>query len=127
MILNLIIAFGAGLISFLSPCVLPLVPFYLCYLAGISMEELRTEGAINDKLRKKLTLNTLFFSAGIIFVFMMMGLAASSIGQLFRQYRPELNIFAGVILTIFALHFLGLLKFSIFYREFRVSSKISVS
>ena len=115
----------AGILSFFSPCVLPLVPFYLCYLAGISMEEFRTEGVFSNKLRKKLTLNTVFFSAGIIFVFMMMGLAASSLGQLFRQYRPELNIIAGAILTIFALHFLGLLKFSFFYREFRVESKIS--
>ena len=56
---------------------------------------------------------------------MMMGLVASSLGQLFRQYRPELNVIAGAILTIFALHFLGLLKFSFFYREFRVESKIS--
>ena len=78
----------AGILSFFSPCVLPLVPFYLCYLAGISMEEFRTEGVFSYKLRKKLTLNTVFFSAGIIFVFMMMGLAASSLGQLFRQYRP---------------------------------------
>ena len=115
----------AGILSFFSPCVLPLVPFYLCYLAGISMEEFRTEGVFSNKLRKKLTLNTVFFSAGIIFVFMMMGLAASSLGQLFRQYRPELNVIAGAILTIFALHFLGLLKFSFFYREFRVESKIS--
>ena len=56
-----------------------------------------------------------------------MGLAASSIGQLFRQFRPELNIIAAIILSVFALHFLGLLKFSFFYREFRLSSTIAPS
>ena len=54
----------AGILSFFSPCVLPLVPFYLCYLAGISMEEFKKEGSFNFKLRKKLIINTVFFSAG---------------------------------------------------------------
>ena len=117
----------AGILSFFSPCVLPLVPFYLCYLAGISMEEFRKERSVNNKLRKKLIFNTVFFSAGVILVFMLMGLAASSIGQLFRQFRPELNIIAAIILSVFALHFLGLLKFSFFYREFRLSSTIAPS
>tara|TARA_B100001996_G_scaffold366655_1_gene337571 strand:+ start:262 stop:1002 length:741 start_codon:yes stop_codon:yes gene_type:complete len=117
----------AGLLSFFSPCVLPLVPFYLCYLAGITMEEFRNEGAFSNTIRKKLLLNTVFFSLGIVTIFMMMGLAASTIGQIFREYRSELSILAAIILTIFAIHFLGLLKFSFLYREFRISSSLAPS
>ncbi len=117
----------AGLLSFFSPCVLPLVPFYLCYLAGISMEEFRSEGTVSRNTRKKLLLNTIFFSAGIVTIFMMMGLAASTVGQIFREFRSELSIVAAFILSVFALHFLGLIKFSILYREFRVTSSLTPS
>ena len=74
-------------------------------------------GAISDP--RALQLAAMSSGAPPLAQAMMMGLAASSLGQLFRQYRPELNVIAGTILTIFALHFLGLLKFSFFYREFR--------
>ena len=117
----------AGLLSFFSPCVLPLVPFYLCYLAGITMEEFRAEGTLSSAIKKKLLLNTIFFSLGIVTVFMMMGLAATTIGQIFREFRLELNILAAVILSIFALHFLGVFKFSMLYREFRVTSSLAPS
>ncbi len=117
----------AGLLSFFSPCVLPLVPFYLCYLAGITMEEFRTEGAFSNTMRRKLLLNTVFFSLGIVTIFMMMGLAASTIGQIFREFKPELNIIAAIILIIFALHFLGFFKFSLLYREFRITSHLTPS
>ena len=88
----------AGLLSFFSPCVLPLVPFYLCYLAGISMEEFRSEGNFSNAIRNKLFLNTIFFSLGIVTIFMMMGLAASTIGQIFRDFRFELSLVAALIL-----------------------------
>jgi len=117
----------AGLLSFFSPCILPLVPFYLCYLAGISMEEFKSSGTISRSLRRKLTLNTIFFSLGIVTIFMMMGLAASTIGQIFREFRSELSILAAIILSLFALHFLGVFKFSLLYREFRITTSLAPS
>ena len=117
----------AGLLSFFSPCVLPLVPFYLCYLAGISMEEFRAEGNFSNSIRNKLFLNTIFFSLGIVTIFMMMGLAASTIGQIFRDFRFELSLVAALILGLFGLHFLDFFKLSILYREFRVTSSLAPS
>lgn len=130
-VMDLSISYGgaalAGLLAFFSPCILPLVPFYLCYLAGMSIEEFKSEGTLSSKLRRKLTLNAVFFSLGIVTIFMMMGLAASTIGQIFREFQSELSIVAAIILSFFALHFLGVLKFSMLYREFRVTTSLAPS
>ena len=129
--MDLSISFGgaaiAGLLSFFSPCVLPLVPFYLCYLAGITMEEFKADGRFSTQIKRKLVLNTIFFSLGIVTIFLLMGLAASSIGQLFRDFKTELSWLAAAILSIFALHFLGLFKLSFFQSEFRISTSLTPS
>ncbi|MEM8876864.1 MAG: cytochrome c biogenesis protein CcdA [Pseudomonadota bacterium] len=108
----------AGLISFISPCVLPLVPPYLCYLAGISFEEL-AEGS-SAETGRKLLISALAFVLGFTTVFVGMGATASVIGQSIAQHFATLSLIAGVIIIIMGLHFLGLFKIGFLYREARV-------
>ena len=99
---ELLIAFGAGLISFLSPCVLPLIPGYISYISGTTYNEL---------LETKVKLSPLiFFTLGFSIVFILFGAAATFIGQLFLSYSNELRIVAGIIIIIFSLHILGFLN-----------------
>ena len=91
---ELFIAFGAGLISFLSPCVLPLIPGYISYISGITYNEL---------LEKKVKVYPLiFFTFGFSIVFILFGAAATFIGQLFLSYSNELRIIAGIVILIFS-------------------------
>ena len=108
----------AGLISFISPCVLPLVPPYLCYLAGISFEEL-SEGR-SAETGRKLLVSALAFVLGFTTVFVGMGATASVIGQSIAQHFATLSIIAGAIIIIMGLHFLGLFRIGFLYREARV-------
>ena len=108
----------AGLISFISPCVLPLVPPYLCYLAGISFEEL-SEGS-SAETGRKLLVSALAFVLGFTTVFVGMGATASVIGQSIAQHFATLSIIAGAIIIIMGLHFLGLFRIGFLYREARV-------
>jgi cytochrome c-type biogenesis protein len=108
----------AGLISFVSPCVLPLVPPYLCYLAGVSFEEL-SEGSSGETGRK-LLISALAFVLGFTTVFVGMGATASVIGQSIAQHFTTLSIIAGVIIIIMGLHFLGVFRIGLLYREARV-------
>jgi len=108
----LISVFAAGLLSFLSPCVLPLVPPYLTYLAGVSMDELSAGGQnmAAKSLRNKVLLNALFFVIGFSAVFTSLGAGASSIGLFVRQYQEILSIVAGIIIIVMGLHFLGVFR-----------------
>ena len=110
-------AFLAGLISFISPCVLPLVPPYLCFLAGVSFEELSDE-----KRPANLTIFTtaLAFVLGFTTVFVALGATASLIGQTVTKYIDTLSVIAGLIILIMGLHFLGLLRISWLYADTRV-------
>lgn len=108
----------AGLISFISPCVLPLVPPYLCYLAGISFEEL-SEGS-SAETGRKLLVSALAFVLGFTTVFVGMGATASVIGQSIAQHFATLSIIAGAIIIVMGLHFLGLFRIGFLYREARV-------
>jgi cytochrome c-type biogenesis protein len=105
---SFIASFFAGLLSFVSPCVLPLVPAYLCYLAGSSFEEL-LEGASSRALRLRITVASFLFVAGFSTVFVLLGASASAIGQTLRIYQDALSKIAGGVLLLFGLHFLGLL------------------
>ena len=108
---EIIIAFSAGLISFLSPCVLPLIPGYISYISG---------STYNEVLETKVKLSPLIlFTLGFSIVFVLFGAAATFIGQLFLNYSSELRIFAGVIILIFSLHILGFLNFKFFNYEKR--------
>ena len=111
--------FGAGLLSFLSPCVLPLVPPYLAFIAGASLDELAGSGY--EAARRRVFLAALAFVAGFSSVFVAMGASASVFGQLVRSHLDVLAPAAGIAIIVMGLHFLGLFRIPLLYREARVS------
>jgi cytochrome c-type biogenesis protein len=113
-------AFIAGLLSFLSPCVLPLVPPYLVYLAGASLERFADSEAPRQ-VRRETVIAALLFVCGFSTVFIAFGASASAIGALVLAYSPQLAIAAGVAIIAMGLHFLGLLRFSWLMREKRAA------
>jgi cytochrome c-type biogenesis protein len=110
----------AGVISFLSPCVLPLVPPYLVFISGTSLEDLKTTGGA-DKARnyRNVMLSAVAFVLGLATVFVSLGASASYFGQLLRAYLPLLAQLAGVFIIIMGLNFLGVFKLSFLSREVR--------
>lgn len=104
-------AFAAGVVSFLSPCVLPLVPPYLCFLAGSSLEEL-TDEAADTVVRRRVIVASIAFILGFSTVFVALGASASVIGQLLNEHRLLFGKIAGAIIIIMGLHFLGVFKLS---------------
>ena len=107
-----------GLISFLSPCVLPLVPPYLSFLAGTTFDRLNAgDGAV----RRRAVLAALLFVAGFSTVFVLLGATASALGQAIRQYLDVLSTVAGIAIIVMGLHFLGVFRIGLFYREARFS------
>lgn len=119
--ISLLSALIAGALSFLSPCVLPLVPPYLCYMAGISIDQFKGEKQAETRGPKTLAvlLPALFFTLGFATVFVALGAGASTIGQLLRQYMDILAKVGGVIIIIMGLHFLGVLRIPVLSREAR--------
>ncbi len=109
----------AGLLSFLSPCVLPLVPPYLTFIAGTTLEE----AAIHKetRARRAILLAALLFVLGFSTVFVGLGATASSFGQLLHQYSSRLSLLAGIAIILMGLHFLGAFRVALLYREARVN------
>ena len=130
--ISLASAFFAGAISFLSPCVLPLVPPYLCYMAGVSMADFRGDEDVVDgsgtltaratTVRLPLMLAALSFVLGFSTVFIALGAGASTIGGLLRVYQAELAFAAGLVIIAMGLNFLGVLRIGLFSREARFQS-----
>ena len=116
--ISLAAAAGAGLISFLSPCVLPLAPPYLCYLAGTTVEALVDEG--ETRTRRDILVASLLFVAGFSTVFVALGATASVFGALLRQWSHVLSLIAGVGIMAMGAHFLGLFRLGGMLREKRV-------
>lgn len=112
----------AGLLSFFTPCILPMVPFYLCYMAGLSMNELRGADDIPPGAQKRLVLSAIFFALGVTTIFVLLGLGATALGQAFAQWKGPLSYVAAAVLFIFGLHFLGVVRIPILYREARIES-----
>lgn len=112
----------AGLLSFFTPCILPMVPFYLCYMAGISMSELREDGAIATGAQKRLVVSAVCFALGVSTIFVLLGMGATALGQTFAQWRQPLSYAAAAVLLIFGLHFLGIIRIGLLYREARIES-----
>ncbi|MBL4600748.1 MAG: sulfite exporter TauE/SafE family protein [Rhizobiaceae bacterium] len=112
-------AFVAGLISFVSPCVLPIVPPYLCFIAGMSMDEL-AKSRENNAAYKKVIAASVAFVMGFATVFVALGASASFIGGFVTRHLDTLSMVAGVIIIILGLHFLGVFKIGLLYREARV-------
>lgn len=113
----------AGLLSFFTPCILPMVPFYLCYMAGISMSELREDGAIAPGAQRRLVISSVFFALGVSTIFVLLGMGATALGQTFAQWRQPLSYLAAAVLLLFGLHFLGVIRIGLLYREARIESK----
>lgn len=109
-------AMPGGLISFLSPCVLPLVPPYLSFLAGTTFDCLN---AGDRAVRRRAVLAGMLFVAGFSTVFVLLGATASALGQVVRQYLDVLSTVAGIAIIVMGLHFLGVFKIGLFYREAR--------
>jgi cytochrome c-type biogenesis protein len=124
---TLLAAFGAGLLSFVSPCVLPLIPGYLSYISGLSLDEMRGNGgsaqapaAISADARRRVLSSSLAFIAGFSLVFIALGATASAIGQFLMQRLPLLGRIAGAVIILFGLHTMGVLRIEWLYQERRV-------
>jgi cytochrome c-type biogenesis protein len=110
-------AAAAGVLSFLSPCVLPLVPPYLTFIAGTTIEELAEGG--EARARRDTLLAALLFVAGFATVFVTLGATASAFGQVVRAHIEILSLIAGLLIIAMGLHFLGLFRLAFLYREKR--------
>jgi cytochrome c-type biogenesis protein len=116
---TILAALFAGLISFLSPCVLPLVPPYLVYLTGTSFERL-ADAEPEPIVRRETVAAALLFVGGFTTVFVALGASASIVGALVRAYSDVLAIVAGVIIIVMGLHFLGLTRIALLHRQKRL-------
>jgi cytochrome c-type biogenesis protein len=113
----------AGILSFFTPCILPMVPFYLCYMAGISMNELKGEADVPRGIQWNLVFSACLFALGVTTIFVLLGMGATAVGQAFADYREPLRYVAAAVLMAFGLHFLGVVRIPILYREARVEAK----
>ncbi|MFD1509732.1 cytochrome c biogenesis CcdA family protein [Lacimonas salitolerans] len=111
------VALAAGVVSFLSPCVLPIVPPYLAYMSGVSLADLN-----RDDGRRSAIMPALFFVLGLSTVFLMLGFAASAVGTMFLQYQGWFNTIAGVIVMVFGAHFVGVYRIGFLDREARLDA-----
>jgi len=116
-----ITVFAAGVLSFLSPCVLPLVPGYVSLISGTSAVAAETNEQ-QKPLLGRVMLNSLLFVLGFSIVFILLGATATTIGELTRQYKRELSWIAGIVIIIFGLHLTGLLKIKYLYADKRMHS-----
>ena len=114
----MLIALVAGVLSFLSPCVLPIVPPYLAYMGGISVGDMRSDTAA----RRRVILPALFFVMGLSTVFLLLGFTASAFGAFFLQNQVMFSRASGVLVIIFGLHFLGVFRIPLLDREARLDA-----
>jgi len=113
------LVFGAGVLSFLSPCVLPLVPPYLTYMSGASYDQLRAEDGSAVALQRRVAVTSLFFIFGFAVVFVTLGATATAFGQALRQALPILTPIAGVMIIAMGLHFIGVYRIGLLDRQMR--------
>ena len=116
---SLMAAFLGGLLSFVSPCVLPLVPSYLMYITGLSLDQL-TDSAERHRMRKTIVANSLLFIAGFSLVFIAFGASASLIGQLLTDHQHLIRKVGGILIVLFGLYLLGILKLKFLMSEKRI-------
>jgi cytochrome c-type biogenesis protein len=114
-----IAAFLAGLVSFLSPCVLPLVPGYVSLISGVGVEQLKTQ---ESQLLRKVMLNSIAFILGFSVVFIALGAVATEVSQMLARYRSTLAQIAGVVIILFGLHLTGVFKIKALYTDARLHS-----
>ena len=109
----------AGLVSFLSPCVLPLVPPYLGYLGGMTLEQMTDEKGLDNAAWRRVVIAAICFVLGFTTVFVGLGAGASAFGQIIQTWKNELAMLAGLLIVLFGLHFLGILRIPLLYQEAR--------
>ena len=131
---TLLAAFGAGLLSFISPCVLPLIPGYLSYVSGLSVDEMRgapagtapagvaVTTAAPSAARRRVVMSSLAFILGFSIVFIALGASASAIGQFLMARLTLMNRIAGAVIILFGLHTMGVLRIEWLYQEKRVQT-----
>jgi cytochrome c-type biogenesis protein len=116
--LNAVTAFLAGLVSFVSPCVLPLIPAYLSFLTGSSLEELRAESDVRS--RSRVVFHALAFVAGFTVIFMLIGISASAVGSIFGHYKDLIARIGGLFVIVLGLNMLGVFRIKAFAMDKRV-------
>jgi|TARA_B100001093_G_scaffold513380_1_gene585195 cytochrome c-type biogenesis protein len=116
MIIKLTLAFGAGFISFLTPCVLPIIPGYISYITGKSLNQIEQDKRI-------VLVKTILFSVGFSLVFIILGATASAVGNILLFLSNELRVAAGIIIILFSLQMLGILNFNFLNQEKRIETK----
>ena len=112
----------AGLLSFLSPCILPIVPFYLSYLAGTGMNQISAGATVTRAVRRRAVISATLFALGVITVFMGLGATATVFGQMVRDYFDVLRWAAAAIIIVMGLHFLGVIRIGFLYRQLRAEA-----
>jgi cytochrome c-type biogenesis protein len=118
---TLIAAFAAGFLSFISPCVLPLIPGYVSFVSGVSLEDMRGEAAVSSA-RRHVLVTSLFFVLGFSLVFIALGATASVVGRFLFEKQPILAKIAGVLLVIFGLHTMGVFRIAFLETEKRMQA-----
>lgn len=116
---SLFVALTAGIISFLSPCILPLIPSYIAFITGVSLEELSSEESA-ERVRKRVVLNTLVFILGFSLLFVAMGASITFFGKFLANNIHWFEKIGGVVVIVFGLHFIGILKLGFLNREKRL-------
>ena len=116
MIIKLAFAFSAGFISFLTPCVLPIIPGYICYITGKNLSEI-------DQDKRIVLIKTILFSLGFSLVFIILGATASAVGNILLFLSNELRIAAGIVIILFSLQMLGLFNFNFLNQDKRIETK----
>ncbi len=112
-------ALTAGILSFLSPCVLPLVPPYICFIAGTSLDQLTGDDELDPAIGRRIFISAIAFVLGFSTVFILLGATASYLGRLVGDHIGLLSQIAGGVIILLGLHFLGWLKIGLFYKEAR--------
>jgi cytochrome c-type biogenesis protein len=114
----------AGILAFFSPCVLPMVPFYLGYLGGLTAAELRgARGTPAPGAQARIVLAAALFALGVTTIFVLLGLGATALGQVLRAWLDELRWLAAAVIAVFGLHLLGVLRLPLLLREARAGSR----
>ena len=117
-LVNILIAFFGGLLSFLSPCVLPLVPGYISLMSGVSIDHLKGEGGSRSAARRAVIANSIAFNIGLSVIFLVLGATAGLVGSAIIS-NPWVRIIGGLVIIVFGLHLIGLLKIKYLYKDTR--------
>jgi cytochrome c-type biogenesis protein len=115
---NIFLAFGAGVLSFISPCCLPLYPAFLSYITGLSVNELKQE---NGMMKKRALIHTSFFLVGFSLIFVLLGMSTSFLGSILFQYKDLVRQIGGILIVFFGLVVLGILKPSFLMKDKKIT------